>query len=311
MVSDPVLTATNLTKTYGEYTAVNGISFELGRGEILGLLGPNGAGKTTTIQMLLGLTTPDAGEITYFGRDFAKHREYCLARLNFASTYARLQGKLTVRQNLQIYAGLYGIADFPNRLKRLAEILDLTRYLDHLFWHLSSGERTRVILAKALMSKPKILLMDEPTASLDPEIVNTIIDLIQTMRKEEEISIVFTSHNMEEVTRLCDRIMFLYRGNILVTDTPLNLTKMIKRTKLNLTFEGTKTEMTKYLDGHGYAHIFVRPQLVEISLPEEMIPKVLFGITKTELFVSHIEIIRPTMEDVFVSIARKGEYALA
>lgn len=310
-MAQPVLQVSHVTKNYQQFTAVDDISFDLNQGEILGLLGPNGAGKTTTIQMLLGLTTPDAGTIHYFGKDFAHQREFCLSRLNFASAYSQLQGKLSARQNLEIYAGLYEVKDAKARIAYLTDLLGIAPHLDTLFNHLSSGQKTRTIWAKALLNRPQILLMDEPTASLDPEIVHKMIDLIRELKAKEGISILFTSHNMDEVARLCDRVMFLYAGKVVVTDTPVNLSKMVKDTSLILTFEGKKTDMKDYLERGHYQHTFIRPELVEILVTEEDLPKVLFGLTKTQLYVTGIDIEKPTLEDAFLSIASKGHHALA
>lgn len=302
-----VLEVQQLSKWYGEYHAVKGISFELQEGEILGVLGPNGAGKTTTMQMLLGLTTPDSGSIHYFGKDFAHNREYCLSRINFASAYAKLQGKISIRQSLLVHAGLYNVAKPEARIAELAELLGITDLLDQVFWHLSSGQQTRAILAKALLSRPKLLLMDEPTASLDPEIVNKIIEVIRQLRSEENVSIVFTSHNMEEVTRLCDRVMFLRSGTVETIDTPVGLTKKIKHSTLSLLFQGPTTVVQKYLASTQYAFAMVGKQQVEIKVPEDEIPAVLFGFKKHAIFITHISIAKPTLEDVFLAMVQKQQ----
>ena len=175
----PVLEVSGLTKIFhsrgGDFTAVDHISFDIGEGEIVGLLGPNGAGKTTTIQMLLDLVTPTSGTISYFGKPFPKEREYCLSRINFASTYAHVQSRLTVNENLRIYAGLYQVNNAKKKIEELLALLEVSELGNALFWHLSSGQKTRVILVKALLNSPKLLLMDEPTASLDPDIANKVV----------------------------------------------------------------------------------------------------------------------------------------
>lgn len=302
-----VLEVHNLSKWYAEYHAVKGISFDLREGEILGVLGPNGAGKTTTMQMLLGLTTPDSGSIHYFGKDFADNREYCLSRINFASAYAKLQGKISIRQSLLVHAGLYGMTKPEARIAELAELLGITDFLDQVFWHLSSGQQTRAILAKALLSRPKLLLMDEPTASLDPEIVNKIIDVIRQLRSQENVSIVFTSHNMEEVTRLCDRVMFLRSGVVETIDTPVGLTKKIRHSTLSLVFQGAHSKVERYLKSTPHIFSFNSKQQVEIKVPEDEIPAVLFGFKKHDIFISHISIAKPTLEDVFLAMVQKQQ----
>ena len=303
-MSQPVLQVTNLTKSYDQFRAVDGISFELKKGEILGLLGPNGAGKSTTIQMLLGLTTPDSGQIKYFGKDFAQHQNSIKHRINFASAYNQVQGRMTVYQNLRIYAGLYGVVSPQKRIKEVLELLEIEPHRDTLFWHLSSGQKTRVILAKSLINQPEILLLDEPTSSLDPDIVNKMIDLVRDLRDKEQVSMLFTSHNMDEVTRICDRIMFLEKGKILVTDTPLNLTKMVDKTKLLVTFDGKQESLTKYAQQKKVVVRFIRKEVAEFVLEEKRIPEVLFDLKKEKVWVTAIDIQKPNLEDVFLTIAR-------
>lgn len=303
-MSAPILSVHDLTKSYGTYLAVDHISFDIHEGEILGLLGPNGAGKSTTMQMLLGLTEPDGGEILYFGRNFAQHREECLSKINFASTYAELNMRMTVQQSLRIFAGLYNVSHPQKRIDELMKLLECEECLQKQFWHLSSGQKTRVILAKALLNRPKMLLMDEPTASLDPDIVSKIIQLIQRLQKEEKISILYTSHNMDEVARLCDRVAFLVQGKILTIDTPHELTKKIGRAKLTLNFEGEKNQLISYLEAEKYSFSFIQEDLVEISLSETDIPTVLFALKKNGVWITSIGIAQPSLEDVFLHISR-------
>lgn len=298
-----ILEVTGLTKRYDAYTAVNDISFSIGEGEIVGLLGPNGAGKTTTIQMLLDLVTPTAGNISYFGRHFPKEREYILSRINFASAYSHVQSRMTVLENMIIYAGLYEIQNSTKKIKELLDLLEIGSLVNELFWHLSSGQKTRVILAKALLNSPKLILMDEPTASLDPDIANKVVELIQSLQKKEGVSILYTSHNMEEVERLCDRVMFLSHGNIVAEDTPLGLTKRVGNSQLVLTFDGKQDSITKYLSGYKHSFRFMRKHVVEIMLPEKEIPKVLFGFAKEKIWITDIAVEKPNLEDVFLSIA--------
>jgi ABC-2 type transport system ATP-binding protein len=270
-------------------------------------LGPNGAGKTTTIQMLLDLITPDAGTISYFGKEFPKEREFVLSRINFASAYTKLQSRMTVMQNLIIYAGLYQVANPKERIAELLELLEVSAIADSLFWHLSSGQKTRVILVRALLNKPRLLLMDEPTASLDPDIAIKVVELVEQLQKKEQVSILYTSHNMQEVEQLCDRVMFLDHGKILIEDTPLGLTKRVGNSKLILTFDGERALVKKYLDEGSYAYVFPRSHLVEISVAESDIAKLLFGFAKEKIWITNIDVEKPDLEDVFLSIA-KGSY---
>lgn len=302
-----ILEVSGLTKRYDAYTAVDDICFTIGEGEIVGLLGPNGAGKTTTIQMLLDLVTPTAGTISYFGRSFPQEREFILSRINFASTYAHIQSRMTVNENLRIYAGLYQVPNPDEKIKELMELLEVPELHNELFWHLSSGQKTRVILVKALLNSPRLILMDEPTASLDPDIANKVVELIQRLQKKDGVSILFTSHNMDEVERLCDRVMFLDHGKILAEDTPLGLTKRVGNATLILTFDGDKKFVTTYLDKRAYEYLFPRAHVVEISVAEKDIPTVLFGFANEKIWVTNIEIKKPDLEDVFLSIV-KGSY---
>lgn len=299
-----ILNVENLTKKYDDYLAVDHISFAIKEGEIMGLLGQNGAGKSTTIQMLLGLTTADAGKIEYFGKNFFEHREECLSRINFASAYTELQSRLTVYQNLRVFAGLYDVKDAQSRIKELLQLLEIEPYASTLFWKLSSGQKTRVILAKALLNRPKMLLMDEPTASLDPDIINKMIALIKELQAKENLAILYTSHNMEEITRLCDRVAFLAKGKIVALDTPIGLTKKIGFLTLELAFEGDHKKVAAFCRKHNYDHNFVNKSLVEIQVEESAVPKVLFGLKEKDIWITNISIQKPSMEDVFIKISQ-------
>ena len=296
----------NLTKTYAGQTAVDRLSFTLHEGEILGLLGPNGAGKTTTIQMLLGLTTPDSGSIRYFGKEFSENREFCLTRINFTSAYSNVQHKLTVRQNLKIYSGLYSLDHPDGKISELSYIFGIDKHLDQVFWKLSSGQKTRVNLVKMMLNSPKLILMDEPTASLDPEIVAKVLELIVKLQKKEGMSILYTSHNMTEVERVCDRVMFLDKGLKVAEDTPLGLTKLVGNVTLKITFDGNQEPVSKYLDEKRLRFTFIRKHVVEIKLKEDTVPETLFGLSKRLVWLTNIDIIKPTLEDVFLSIAKGG-----
>ncbi len=304
---EAILEVTNLTKLYGPFRAVNGISFSVKEGEIVGLLGPNGAGKTTTMQILLGLTTPTSGTIRYFGREFQKNRQYVLSRINFASAYSQIQGRLTVMENFRIFAGLYEVPDAKKRIVELLQMLEVEETINSLFWTLSSGQKTRVVLAKALLNHPRLLLMDEPTASLDPDIARKVLELILELQKKEKTTIFITSHDMAEVEELCDRVMFLDHGKIVAIDTPLGFTKKIGTTTLTLTFDGPQGPVATYLKEHNHRYTFPRAHVVSIALPESDVPKVLFGLSERKIWLTDIDIQKPTLEDVFLSVA-KGQY---
>lgn len=306
----PVLHVSGLTKLFGAATVVDDISFDVHEGEIVGLLGPNGAGKTTTIQMLIGLTTPSSGTIKFFNQDFQHHREDILERINFVSAYSEMQTRVTIWENLEIFAGLYGVPSWRKKVAVLAETLGIAHKLNMLYWHLSSGEKARVNLVKAFLNDPQLLLMDEPTASLDPEIVKVVIDLVSDMRKHKGIAVLYTSHNMGEVTRLCDRVMFLYRGKIIATDTPLGLSRRVGNTMLRLVFDGENKPVTEYLSERKYQHTYPKAHVVEIHLEESDVAKVLFGLGKAGVWITDIEIERPDLEDVFLAVAKGGARAL-
>ncbi|KKQ23864.1 MAG: ABC-type transport system, ATP-binding component [Candidatus Roizmanbacteria bacterium GW2011_GWC2_37_13] len=223
-----ILTVKNLTKKFGKFTAVNNISFSLREGEILGLLGPNGAGKTTTIQMLLGVLTPTQGEVKYFNKSLQDNREEILEKVNFSSTYTQLPWLLTVEENLTYTSYLYKIKDRKQRVKKLIEAFRLKKLIKEQMKELSSGEVTRVNLAKAFINYPKVLLLDEPTASLDPETSDYIRKFLIKERNQFNFSIIWTSHNMAEVEEVCDRVVFINHGKIIADDTPEKLAKTIE-----------------------------------------------------------------------------------
>ena len=307
MTNKPILEVKNLTKQFGSFTAVDKISFSIKKGEVLGFLGPNGAGKTTTIQILMGITKFNDGKILYFEKDFLKNREYCLQRINYTSAYNNLQGKITVMENLMVYALLYGIRNPKKKIIQLAEYFEITHLLKQIFWNLSAGQKTRVNLVKSLINDPELLLMDEPTASLDPDIADKTLTLIESLKKERQLTILYTSHNMDEVTRICDTVIFLDHGKIVAKDTPLNLTKQYGKAKLKLVFEGNREKFSKYLTEHNQTYTFPSKNAVVIDTEEKFIPKLIFGISKTTIYIIDIEVEKPTLEDVFLDIARKDK----
>ncbi len=218
-----VLAITGLRKAYGAKLAVEGISFEVGRGEIVGLLGPNGAGKTTTISMILGVLRPDSGSIRIEEADLATERARALGCTNFAAVYAPLPGNLTVRQNLRVFGLLYGVNSLSERIDTLIRQFDLEPFQDAKCGALSSGEQTRVALAKAMLNEPRLLLLDEPTASLDPAAAREIRHRIRQFAVSEGGGVLWTSHNMHEVQDMCDRVLFLSHGKILLEGDPKSL----------------------------------------------------------------------------------------
>ncbi len=218
-----VLAVAELRKLYGDTVAVDSISFSVARNEIVGLLGPNGAGKTTTINMILSVLEPTSGTIHIEGLDLAAHRRKALERTNFAAVYAPLPGNLTVYQNLRIFGMIYCVKRLHERIEVLLEMFDLKRFRDTRCGVLSSGEQTRVCLAKALINQPTLLLLDEPTASLDPATARDIRAQIRQIAADGSNGVLWTSHNMYEVEDVCDRVLFLSRGKILLQGNPKTL----------------------------------------------------------------------------------------
>ena len=209
----------HLTKRFGGFTAVDDVSFEIRKGEILGLLGPNGAGKTTTIQMLLGLITPTSGTVEMFGLPFDRHREEILGQVNFSSTYVSMPQALTVEENLRIVARLYGMDRIAARVDDVVKRFEMEEFRTKVTRKLSTGQTTRLSLAKAFLTDPQVLFLDEPTASLDPDIADKTRSLIKEIRRTAGLTVLYTSHNMREMEEMSDRIIFLQRGRIVAEGT--------------------------------------------------------------------------------------------
>ncbi|MGZ4831278.1 MAG: ABC transporter ATP-binding protein [Terriglobales bacterium] len=218
-----MLSVTDLRKLYGSTVAVDNISFQVRRNEIVGLLGPNGAGKTTTISMVLGVLEPTSGAIVIEGVDIERRRTQALSRTNFAAAYAPLPGNLTVAQNLRVFGMIYAVENLSGRIESLLNEFDLIRFRDTKCGVLSSGEQTRVSLAKAMLNSPHLLLLDEPTASLDPATARDIRNIIREFAARGQCGVLWTSHNMYEVEEVCDRVLFLSRGKILLEGDPKTL----------------------------------------------------------------------------------------
>ena len=230
------ITVDHLVKRYKATTAVDGISFRLAPGSITGLLGGNGAGKTTTIAMIMGLVTPTEGAVTVLGAAMPRERYRVLHRMNFESPYVDMPMRLTVRQNLSVFAQLYAVPDIAARIAELAGDLGLTEFLDRPTGKLSSGQKTRVALAKALLNKPEVLLLDEPTASLDPDTADWVRGRLARYRSENTATVLLASHNMTEVERLCERVIIMKKGRIEDDDTPARLLSRYGRHTLEEVF---------------------------------------------------------------------------
>ena len=236
----------NLGKTYKNLTAVKDISFTLNKDEILGILGPNGCGKTTTIGMILGLLKPTNGKILIFGEEIEKKRVKILNRLNFISPYVELPKKLTVKQNLKVYGKLYGVKELNLKIEYLSEKLRLGEILDKITGELSSGQKNRVSLAKSIINDPEILLLDEPTASLDPETGDYIRSFLEEYQKEMRASIILASHNMSEVERLCSSVLMMNKGKIIDNGSPKDLVNKHGRKNMEEVFLKLNRENNEY-----------------------------------------------------------------
>lgn len=306
-----VLTVRKLKKVFPgktPFVAVNSISFDLKEGEILGLLGPNGAGKTTTIQMLMSTLLPTSGTIAYFGKDFATHRSEILGKVTFASTYVSLPWSLTIDQNLEVFGRLHGClpVEFRKRRDDLLERFGIASKKKCKVSQLSSGQITRLMLVKAFLVRPRIVLLDEPTASLDPDVSKDVIDFVLEQQRVEGISILFTSHKMAEVAELCDRVLFLRKGVIFADDKPENLAKQGAKCRVELLI----------VDGMQRALAVAREQslvpkvehrLLMLELDESQIAQFLSGLARTGVNYSNISVIQPTLEDFFLQVAKEEE----
>lgn len=234
----------DLCKRYGQVTAVDGISFEVPAGGTCALLGGNGAGKTTTLAMLLGLLLPTSGAIRVLGVDMVGNRYAALPRMNFTSPYVDLPHRLTVAQNLDVYARLYGVRQRAQQLRRLAETFGLETLWRRPYGSLSAGQRTRVALAKALLNDPEVLLMDEPTASLDPASADTVRSYLQAYQRRTGATVLLASHNMQEVERLCNQVLMLKQGRLVDQATPESLVRKYGRETLEQVFIDIAREST-------------------------------------------------------------------
>jgi ABC-2 type transport system ATP-binding protein len=301
-----ILEVRKLVKDYDTYRAVDTISFDIGQGQILGLLGPNGAGKSTTIQMLMGITLPTDGDIEYFGLNFKHNRQRILQRINFASAYNTLQGRISVKENLIVFAGLYQVAKPLQKIAELLEFFEISDLSSHKYWDLSAGERTRVNLAKALLNDPELILMDEPTASLDPDIADKVLSLIETLQKSRSLSILFTSHNMQEVTRICDQVIFLDKGKIVSKDTPTNHISKLSNVTLEIRFSGDSKKLVSVLTTEEVEHSTDESNWIIIRTTKDKMGRLL-ALVVNSVNVLDITVDRPDLEDVFLEIARGKE----
>lgn len=304
MIYMNILVVKNLTKKFKKFVAVDNISFSLREGEILGLLGPNGAGKTTTIQMLLGVLLPTSGEVRVFDKELHAHKEEILEKVNFSSTYTDLPWRLSVFENLHFLSYLYDIKNRKERIKKVSNIFRLEKLLSQPISELSSGQITRVNLAKAFLNFPKILFLDEPTASLDPDTAKYVRDFLLSERKNFNMSIVWTSHNMAEVEEVCDRVIFINKGRLIADDTPSQLAKTIEVSHVELNVsDGLKR--TIEMCGKDSIHYRLEGRNIVVDLKEKEIPDFLKKLMDKGVYYTEISINKPSLEDYFLEVVKQ------
>lgn len=306
-----VLTVKQLYKMYtpekksaDPFIAVDHISFKLAQGQILGLLGPNGAGKSTTISMLLGVLTPTSGSITYFGKDFARHRSEILQSVAFASTYISMPWRLSVWENLQIYALLLNVdrATFMHRAEKFLTHFGVWEQRHKTMNQLSAGQTTRIMLAKAFIPHPSVALLDEPTASLDPDIAHDVRAFIKEQREKYGTSILYTSHNMDEVSDVCDDVLFLRKGKIVAHDTPEKLAQSISQTKVRLLVPDGLKRIGRFATERKFPYTITGREVV-IEVEEQKIAQFLGLLARENIHYTQISIDKPTLEDYFLSMS--------
>ncbi len=305
MGKNSVLKVSNLKKTFGDYNAVDDISFEVKEGEIVSLLGPNGAGKTTTITMLLGVLTPTSGKIEYFGKEFNSHREDILRKINFCSSYIRLPYALTAYENLDFCARLYGVKKRKERIEKMLKIFEMFEKKDKTMASFSAGQAMRVMLAKAFLNYPKVILLDEPTASLDPEVASKVREFLLKEQKEFGTSMLLTSHNMAEVEQLADRVIFLNKGKILASDTPEGLASKIDTARVELLIKGDQQNAALNLILSHKWKGEMDGRYLKVEINEREISKLLYSLSHLGIEFKEISIEKPNLEDFFIKVAKE------
>lgn len=298
-----VVKVNDLTKRFGRTTAVAGISFSVRQGEIVGLLGPNGAGKTTTIDMLIGVLKPSSGKIFIFGKPLEQNRGEVLSKMNFSAAYINLPWNMKVWENLYTFGRLYNVFEYKTKTAELLREFMLEDLRDKFIKDLSSGQQARVYLCKAFINDPKLLLLDEPTAFMDPDIADTLRKLILKKVQVKKTTVIFTSHDMAEVTELCDRVIFLKQGKIIAEDTPEALAKKIRYCKIHLMIiDGQKRTLAFCKKQKIKANAYGR--FVTMNLAEKEIAAFLSSLANIGVEYDEISIDKPTLEDFFLKTAR-------
>ncbi|PIN73657.1 ABC transporter ATP-binding protein [Candidatus Woesearchaeota archaeon CG10_big_fil_rev_8_21_14_0_10_45_16] len=298
----------NLKKTFPGVTAVNNISFSVKKGEIFGLLGVNGAGKSTTINILTGLLRPDSGKITIFGKDFFKNEEEIKNRFNVATAYYSLSTNLTVRQNLEVYARIYNIKNRKKKIEELSERFMISHRFKTKVHSLSSGERTRVVLVKALLNDPELLFLDECTVGLDPDVAEIVRDYLRRYNKETGCTIIFTSHYMQEVEEMCDRIAFMYDGKISNPGKAEELLKELETQTVRLHFSRQINKAQQILRENNIS-FEKKKNILEFTIQnrEKIIYPLLEQFVKKGVAFDDMHLSKPTLEDYFIQRSKKDQ----
>ncbi len=286
------------------FVAVDGISFSLEQGQILGLLGPNGAGKSTTISMLLGVLTPTSGTIKMFGKIFETHRSEILSQVGFASTYISMPWRLSVWENLHVYSLLFGLdfATFAERAEKFLRKFGVWEQRDKMMNQLSAGQSTRIMLAKAFIPHPQIALLDEPTASLDPDIAHEVRQFVKDQREQYGTSILYTSHNMDEVAAICDEVLFMKKGAIVAKDKPENLAASISLAKVRLLVTDGLKRIERFAREQQLV-ITVSGREAVLEIDEQHVADFLMQLARENIHYSQISIDKPTLEDYFLTMS--------
>lgn len=301
----PVLRVQNLTKKFKNHLAVDDISFDIQKGEIVGLLGPNGAGKSTTIEMILGLIKPTRGKVEIFGKDIEKYREEILGKINYSSAYIQFMSRLTVYENLKFFGLLYNVKNVAQKIREISSMMEIDNLLKTLFFKLSSGQKTRVILSKTLLNDPEFILLDEPTSSLDPDIAHKARQILKQIHKEQNTTILYTSHNMAEVEEMCDRIIFLQKGKIIASGTPKELKDKLRDYYLELSFAPEKqTAFVQFLQAKEWIYEIKTPGHLCIHATADNLPTLFKEISGQNFGIYDIDVNKPNLEEVFLKYAR-------
>jgi len=287
--------------------AVKGISFSVKKGEILGFLGPNGAGKSTTINMLTGLVTPDAGEIKILGLDPIRNWELVRNSTNVATAYEHLSDVLTVKQNLKVYAKLYGVKNYNEKIQEVTDLFKVNHILNRRANKLSSGEHTRMILAKSFLNDPKVIFMDECTVGLDPDVAEHTRQIILDYNRDRGCSILFTSHYMYEVEELCKKVVFMENGKIVKIGTPKDIKKTMTNQTIELDVVRNRPKLMSLLKNKGINFMCLDKNLIsfQIDSKEHNLQNILNVITNNKISFKDIHIKKPTLDDFFIKLARK------